>query len=138
MKIHGKPVVDAKRRTTITITSKDIQRGNNKDPGGCAAALAIIRERHVKAARVHLGRTYILKGGKWVRYNTPDSVRSEIISFDRGATFQPGTYTFRPVQPSHRGIGKRQGSGKDKRKKNAKPRAKPHVVYGVRQHGANR
>ena len=44
---------------------------------------------------------------------------------------------WRQAGPTKRANGKKQGSNPGKRiKKLQKPRAKPHVVYGVRQHGA--
>ena len=38
MKINGKKVVDATKPVKITITPKDIAKGDNKNPSGCAAA----------------------------------------------------------------------------------------------------
>lgn len=137
MKIAGLPVVDAPKKLKIIITDKDVAKGNTKDPGSCAAAQACMRQTNCTEARVHLGRTYLKMAGKWVRYHTPESLRGEIISFDRGAMFQPGEYTLSPMQPAKR-TGKSQGTATNKNKKATKPRAKPHVVHGVRQHGANR
>lgn len=139
MKIAGLPVVDATKRLTIKITESDIEKGNTKDPGKCAAAQALLREKDCSEARVHLGRTYLKIGKKWLRFHTPESLRGEIISFDRGAAFQIGEYTLSPMQPSHKATGKAHGSAPSTKKpKVTKVRAKPHVVYGVRQHGANR
>ncbi len=147
MKINDLPVIDASKKITITITPKDVLKGNTKDPGACAAAQACIREvPKCTAARVHLGRTYLQLDKKWVRFQTPEALRSEIISFDRGHEFQPGEYVLRAMAPSERqNRGKRNGSSKpgarDKGSKTRipkKPRAKPHVVYGVRASGANR
>jgi len=144
MRIAGLPVVDAPKKLTIKVTAGDVQKGKTKDPGSCAAAQALLREKDCTEARVHLGRTYLKMGKKWLRFQTPESLRSEVISFDRGAAFQPGEYTFTPMSPACR-FGSRTGSAKpgarDKGSKNRtpkKPRAKPHVVYGVRSHGANR
>jgi hypothetical protein len=137
MRIAGLPVVDAPKKRTITITESDVEKGNTKDPAKCAAAQALLREKDCTEARVHIGRTYLKIGKKWVRYHTPESLRGEIISFDRGAMFQPGEYTLTPMQPTKRATGKAQGSPTLK-KKVTNPRAKPHVVYGVRSHGANR
>lgn len=130
MKIDGKPVVDGQRRIKITITPQDVSLGKSKNPTSCAAAQACIRQLHIPAARVHVGRTYLLMGNKWVRYHTPESLRTEIISFDRGTKFSPGDYTLTPMQPTHRGNGKRQGSAKPPTFK--KKRAKPHFATGVR------
>lgn len=136
MKIAGLPVKDAKRPATIRINRRDVNRGNKKDPGGCAAALACLREFHCTDARVHLGRTYVKMGNEWRRYQTPQSLRAEIVAFDRGGHFAPGEYVL--GKPSAKAMGKRQGSDKDTHKGKRKWRAPYHVTVGVRHHGANR
>ena len=141
MKIAGIPVVDANKNVIIKITARDVRDGKTKDPGSCAAARACMRDMGASQARVHLGRTYLKVDKKWIRFETPEALRSEIISFDRGHDFQAGTYTLRVVRPSHKGGRKAQGSAVSKTKPygaKKKARAKPHVVHGVRAHGANR
>ncbi len=142
MKINGLKVVDPKGKITLHITASDVAKGNTKDPAACAAARCIMREvPECVEARVHLGRTYIKTKDKWLRYTTPRSLRSEIIAFDRGGKFEPGTYSLSPMTPSNR-LGKKtyatSNVGRMKPKHLQKPRAKPHTVTGVRQHGANR
>lgn len=138
MKINGLKVVDATKPLPIKITDNDVENGNTKDPGGCAAALACMRKPTCTEARVHIGRTYLKEGGRWVRYKTPAALRSEIISFDRGADFQPDTYVLVPMSKSGR-LGQYTHVSKNKKKNPlAKKRAKIHVVRGVRAHGANR
>lgn len=137
MKINGQDVVDAKRRITINIGANDIRRGSNKDPGTCAAALACLREiPGCEAARVHVGRTYVLVGNKWLRLRTSEALRGEIISFDRGGGFQTGEYVLLPM-PASQKLGKRQGSNalnaKQKGRKPKFKRTKPHIVAGIRE-----
>lgn len=141
MKINGLPVVDAPKPVKLHITPQDVAKGSTKDPGACAAARACMRELNAEAARVHIGRTYLKLKDKWVRFHTSRALRSEIIAFDRGGKFEPGEYYLSPMQPAKR-TGKQQGS-KTKSKpraerRHAPPRAKPHVVTGIRAHGANR
>lgn len=131
MKIDGKPVVDAKRPLLLSISPLDVKRGKTKKPEACAAALALRREAHCKTARVHLGRTYVETPKAWVRYQTPRSVRTEIISFDRGASFAPGDYTFSPLAPTQL-LGQRRGSKKSDNNKSHKTRPRHHVA-GVRE-----
>lgn len=142
MKIDGLRVVDPKGKITLRITAADVKAGNTKDPGGCAAARCIMREvPNCVAARVHLGRTYIKTEKNWLRFITPEPLRGEIIAFDRGGSFEPGVYTLRPMPPSSRDDNKTWKSsdkGRQNPKHKQKPRAKPHTVTGVRQHGANR
>jgi hypothetical protein len=136
MRINGEKVVDATKPLKLTITDRDVSLGNTKDPGACAAARACMRETHATAARVHVGRTYLKIGEKWVRFNTGAALRSEIVAFDRGGKFEPGEYKLSPPQPSHRASGKRQGTTPTRR--TGKKRAKPHIMTGVRERSANR
>lgn len=137
MKIDGLPVVDAKKKCVINIKMADVKSAKTKDPGACAAAKACLRATKVEQARVHIGRVYLLRGNKWERYLTPKALRSEIISFDRGAKFQPGVFTLYAPHPTAK-VGKMQGSATGQRDKPKKKRAKYHIVSGVRQYGANR
>ncbi len=132
MKIKGLPVVNATKEVIITIMPKDIKKGNEKDPGHCAAALAFIREvTGCTEARVHLSKSYIRVGKQWLRYNTPTSVRSEIIGFDSGGTFAPGDYVFKALPPSHRYD--RHKVKKRKMNRGAgKPRRPYHHLHGIR------
>lgn len=133
--IDGEPIVDGARKLTVHISSRDTKRGQTKSPASCAAALACKREvPKCTQARVHISRTYLKINGKWVRYATPPALRSEIVAFDRGAPFAPGTYALAPLKASSR-VRKRQGSDKPK-KRNGKKRRAYHMVSGVRHFGA--
>jgi hypothetical protein len=152
MEINGKKVVDAKSKAVIHITQQDTVKGANKDPGACAAARAAKRDIvDCLSARVHIGRIYIEHKDKWVRYQTPDSLRTEIIAFDKGGSFQPGTYALRPMSPAHRETYRKKESGTNtnRNKAGAHPAKQPrkqlkiakikrHEVTGIRPSGANR
>ena len=115
MEIAGKKVVDARRPVKIVITERDARIGGNKNPSGCAAALAAKRDiPECISARVHIGRVYIEQKDKWVRFMTPDSLRSEIIAFDRGGSFQPGEYELKAPGPSETEEGRKQAQAKAK------------------------
>lgn len=115
--IDGRLIIDAKHSLPLTITKADIKNADTKDPANCAAALACRRQHHVAEVRIHLGRTYVRQNkGNWLRYETPENLRSEIIAFDRGGTFEPGEYVFRTMRPSHlKARGNRHGSAKVKK-----------------------
>lgn len=101
MEIAGKKVVDAKRPAKIIVTKRDTEVGDNKNPSGCAAALAAKRDiPECLSSRVHIGRVYIEHKDKWVRYMTPRSLRTEIVAFDRGGSFEPGEYVLKPPSPT--------------------------------------
>ncbi len=162
--IDGTPVLDATKPAKITITPLDVERGNAKDPGACAAARACMHTLHAAHARVYIARTFVelpakiarrygvrpenKRGPVWVRFRTPPALRTEIITFDRGKHFDPGEYILPPCQPSHRATGKRYG-GKTpraiaaaaarvakpaRRKKKYKRPAPRHVLSGVRHY----
>jgi hypothetical protein len=152
MEINGKKVVDATKRVKIMITKKDTVEGDNKNPSSCAAARAAKRIENCISARVHLGRVYIEQKDKWVRYQTPEALRSEIIAFDRGGSFQPGEYTLRTMPPSSRETSRSEARRERDRaaidpnrpNKLKRPRKvhvakiKHHAVAGVRPKGGNR
>lgn len=95
MEIAGKRVVDATKPVTINITPRDIAAGDNKNPSSCAAAKAAKHSiEDCISARVHIGRVYIEQEKKWVRYNTPDSLKQEIIAFDRGGRSLPASTPY--------------------------------------------
>lgn len=138
IRFEGKEVIDATKKLVIEISRADISGGRSKMPDACAAARACIRQvPKCTQARVHLSRTYLKIGDKWLRYMTPASMKLEIAAFDRGTNFLPGVYVLSPLQPSHRDGGRARG-GKDvakKRKvsKSPKKRAPYHRLEGVRE-----
>jgi hypothetical protein len=122
MEIAGKKVVDAKRPVKIVITERDTKDGDNKNPSSCAAALAAKRDvPDCISARVHIGRVYIEHRDKWVRYMTPESLRTEIVAFDRGGSFQPGDYVLKAPSPTETIEGKREYNRKKRNADKAYP-----------------
>lgn len=136
--INNLPIVDATKPVTITITPEDVKKGDNKNPSSCAVAMACMHAGYTEA-RVHLSRTYLRIGKKWLRFTTPQAIRTEIISFDRGASFQTGEYTMQPISAKERNMrGKAHTLEGPKRGRPDHKRAPSHVVRGVRAHGANK
>jgi len=146
MEINGKKVVDATRKARIHITKQDVTTGNTKNPSGCAAALAAKRDiPECVSARVHIGRVYIETPKRWIRFQTPEALRTEIIAFDKGGSFQPGEYYLDAVSPSNRRTGSETNRNKKKPNRLKAPRkairvamVKRHNVTGIRPRGANR
>ncbi len=134
--IDGLPIIDSTRALRVTINKNDIAKADVKNPEDCVIARAVRREHHVKEVRVHLGRVYLRANeGNWVRYFTTRALRTEIIAFDRGGTFEPGEYSLKGVPPSHKLGAKRKAYAKKKvigPKTRKKKRMTPHVVTNVR------
>ena len=127
MEIEGLPVVDAINPLTFTVTPRDVERGRVNNPQACAIAIACRRELHSRHARVHLNVTYVKNKDHWLRYMTPRSVRTEIVAFDRGGLFAPGTYTLMPPI-----LSTALGSGRSGNRNPLKPKKQYHRVVGVR------
>jgi hypothetical protein len=139
MKIEGTPVKDADEKIILHITKMDVRAGAKKNADSCAAAKALCREHQCEAAKVHMSRAYIKKGGKWIRFEVSPALRAEVLAFDRGGAFEPGEYILNPPRPVSRlGADKRPNShrsGPDKRKNHMSKgkRKRPyHVATGVR------
>jgi hypothetical protein len=144
MEINGKKVVDATKPITIHITQRDATEGANKNPSSCAAARAVKRDvADCVSARVHIGRVYVETPTKWIRYNTPDALRTEIIAFDRGGSFEPGEYKLQVPEQRDRSSGPSGSTGtkkssSKKRHKVLVAKVKRHEVTGIRPKGGNR
>lgn len=135
--IGGIPVVDSREPVYFEITAEDIQGARRKQPNACAVARACARELHVKEARIHLGRIYLLKRGahQWERYVTPASLRDEIIAFDRGGRFQPGEFYLAKIAGTKHATGQKRQGGPDnpaRKRKRHKVRRPYHIVTDVR------
>ena len=133
--IDGLPIRNATESLLLHITGPDVKSARIKRPDCCVVAQAVKRETRAKQVRVHLGRVYVrTTGTHWTRYITPASLRTEIISFDRGGAFSLGVHTlgkFGPVK-SHK-AGQTQGTRKaGKQIKTGKKRRAPHTVANVR------
>ena len=133
MKIAGTPVKDATEKVVLHITKEDVRAGAKKNADSCAAAKALCREHQCEAAKVHMSRAYIKKGGKWLRFEVGPALRNEVLAFDRGGTFEPGEYILNPPRPVSRlDADKRKRPGNHKAAGKRKIKRPYHVVSGVR------
>lgn len=114
---YGKRVYDAKEDLEVEVLDEDCKKGRRKVPGACAAAHAMMREHDdIISAEVHRGVTYIQYAKKVVRYLTGSSLKFEASVYDRGGSFEPGTYVL------HSPVGRKQSLENLR-----KPRATPHI-----------
>lgn len=137
MKLDGITVYDARTPAVLNIKPADTNTGK-KDPANCAAAKAACRLPGAIEARVYRTRTYVLmndaRTGKkfWRRYVTPDAIRVEVISFDRGGSFSTGEYTLREPKLNAR-LGLKHSEKNRRRVGPKKSRPAPHIVPGIRE-----
>lgn len=134
--IDGVPVIDADAPLTITILPEDVITSDRQEPNNCVMARACRRALHCEEVRVHLSRVFVKmwRSKQWVRYDTPAALRTEIVSWDRGGAFDPGTFILKP--PRRRATGEQQGTDTNQstKKKDQKPRRAPHHIRNVRVH----
>lgn len=136
--IDGLPIRNLRTRIKLVITKQDCTRGAKKAPNACAAALAAVRQvPHCSEARVHINRVFLRikdEAGKeyWLRGKAPASLRTEIATFDRGGSFDPGVYDINPLSPSEAPTGSAHSKASFKRGRLGYQRAKPHILNGVR------
>ena len=112
-------VKDAKEDLILEILPRDVRGASLKSPDKCAAALACSRQLG-REARIHISRVYIKENGgnTWLRYVTSRSLRTEVIAFDRGGSFMPGTYLLKvPSKTRKLGADARKRKGTPIRRK---------------------
>jgi len=129
MKFNGLPVKDATKNLEIEIEKVDAVGSRKKDPHNCAAARAIKREYKCKDVAVFSSKTYVLENDHYVRYITPESITREIVAFDRGSEFEPGSYKLRKPGPTEKLGSPRTPSNK---KKGSGVRNRIHVTANIR------
>lgn len=134
--IDGLKVRNLTKQIKLVISEQDCKRGNTKTPNSGAAALAAVRQvPNCSEARIHIGRIYLRvkadnsRAEYWLRGKTPNALRTEIATFDRGGSFEPGVYSINPLSPSERPDGRSSG-GKPKlgRGRKGKHRTPGHTL----------
>lgn len=126
-------VVDATRPVEISVNRRDCKVSKRLMASECALATAGKRELNADGVIIGMGTSYVIKGKKAIRFATPNSVKHEIVSFDRHQDFAPGDYYLVPKSPTarlgaeHHNKTKRSG-GADKNQ----TRRKIHTTARVR------
>jgi hypothetical protein len=102
--------VDAHAPVYVTVGEKDCKDARKLNPSECALARAARRELHADGVIIGMSTSYIIKGNKAVRFDTPQSVAREIVSFDRHGDFATGDYHLIPKSPSNQFGEKKRGN----------------------------
>lgn len=121
--------VDAHAPVYVTVGDKDCKDARKLNPSECALARAARRELHADGVIIGMSTSYIIKGNKAVRFDTPQSVAREIVSFDRHGDFATGDYHLIPKSPSNQ-FGEKQRGNKGGANKTAT--RKIHISARVR------
>lgn len=99
-----KKVVDAKGPVNIEVLPEDLNTAEVRKHQTCAMAVACKRALKLDGAIFGINTAYLIQGNKGTRYQVPESVRREVVSFDRGAPsgFVAGEYHLKPICPSRK------------------------------------
>jgi hypothetical protein len=85
-------VEDATESLKIEVTARDVSTSKRRAHSECAMAVACKRSQNLDGVIIATSTAYLIKGKDATRYNVPESVAREVVSFDRGASFEAGTY----------------------------------------------
>jgi hypothetical protein len=87
-------VTDAAKGLEIEVTKQDDKVSRRNDHAGCAMAVACKREYKLDGVIIARTVAYLVKGDEAIRYYVPERATREIVSFDRGGGFAPGSYAL--------------------------------------------
>jgi len=90
-----KEVVDAVKGVQVAVLPRDNIEGRKNQPSECAMAKAMRRDFKADGVIIGLSTSYIIKGERAIRYETPESVSREITSFDRHHDFAQASTRYR-------------------------------------------
>ena len=121
---------DSDKAVNVEVNKRDIHNSKPLDPTDCAMAKAFKRSTNVDAAVVGISSSYLIKGKTAIRFKTPQSVRQEIISFDRYGDFDEGSYYLAPFNRAAR-LGSSKGGKKHKNASHS-PKRRLHKTAKVR------
>ncbi len=125
-----KKVVDATRNAAIEVTMKDVRSAAVRQHDACAFAVACKHKFHLDGVIISRSVAYLVKGDTARRFMLPESVKHEIVSFDRGAGFAVGKYALQSVpKSSHLGSRERPQYSKTRETKQKRFR---HITTSVR------
>jgi hypothetical protein len=97
--------IDAQAPIAVSVRQKDCSDAEKLDPTNCALARAAKREYKADGVIIGMSSSYIIRGTVATRYQTPEHVQREIVSFDRHGDFAPGEYYLPPKAPTaHFGV----------------------------------
>jgi hypothetical protein len=114
-------IEDASKPVVVEVTPNDVATSNVRDPAMCAFAKACYNKFNADGVIIGLSTSYVIIGERAIRYRNTQGLIREIVSFDRKAGFEAGTYMISPHSPASR-LGLYKGrethprsNGKDRR-----------------------
>ena len=99
---EAKYVADAHESIKILVRDQDIRQSTAGDHTNCAMAVACRHQLRATGAHIGMNTSYLVFGKLLLRFQTPESVRREIVSFDRNDDFRKGAFGLSRIIPSNR------------------------------------
>lgn len=117
-----KQVVHAKTAVKVEVSPKDCTEGKSYQTSECALAKAARRQFKADGVAIRLTDSFVVQGDTATRFKTPESVKRELVSFDRHKDFASGTYYLSPAPPIWANPNKKPSSGHNKGDRRSTPR----------------
>lgn len=121
-------IKDATKSISVEVLPKDIDYKAKKKHGECAIAQACKRSMSLDGAVIAPSRAFLVKGDTVTRYELSAQAIRELVSFDRGGSFEPGNYRMHKIAKRRRFGNRGGGWGR----KTGERRTKRHVVSNIR------
>ena len=124
-----KRIKDATSGITVEVTPGDIDNKAKKKHSQCAIAQACTRSMALDGAVIAPSRAFLVKGTTVTRYELSAQAIRELVSFDRGGSFEPGFYRLGKIHKARKFA---RRSGNEGRKIGVR-RTKRHATNNIRE-----
>lgn len=94
-----KKVIHATQPVLVDVLPRDCTEGKKLQTDECALARAAKRQFKADGVAIRLSDSFIVNGDTAIRFATPDTVKRELVSFDRHKDFAAGMYRLSPARP---------------------------------------
>ncbi len=121
-----KKVIHATEPVSVRVGKADCKEGRRLLTDDCALARAAKRQMKADGVAIRLSDSFVVKGDTAIRFKTPETVKRELVSFDRHQDFASGTYRLAAAPPNWSKPGRKHSPGGGK----VDNRDKHRVVYG--------
>lgn len=92
-------VINATKPVVVEVRPRDCAEGKKFQTSECALAKATKRQFKADGVAIRMTDSFIVKGDTAIRFLTPETVKREIVSFDRHKDFAAGSYRLCATPP---------------------------------------
>jgi hypothetical protein len=113
------------------VTDDDVVSSKKANSKHCALARAALRLPKVNAAYFFRSTAFLEYEDKMLRFNLPESVRREIVSFDRAQIFASGVYALAPMPPTMTRKAQNKYDRTKRKQRKATARVSPEAISKI-------